>query len=101
MSRSEKMNMTASSNTNRPSTVKGFAGFWSSLGLPRKLLAAFSVLALLALVVGVVANTGLNGVKNSYEHALSDGEALRETSLTLSNNLLASRRHEKDFLLRW
>jgi putative methionine-R-sulfoxide reductase with GAF domain len=87
-----------------PSTISNESqrfGFWADLPLGRKLLIAFGALAVLALVVGVVANFGLNNVKNSYEHALSDGEALKSTSLTLSNNLLTARRHEKDFLLRW
>jgi len=95
------MNMTSASNNGKTSTGTSIAGFWNSLGLARKLLVAFSALALLALVVGVVANIGLNNVQSSYQHALNDGGELRAISLTLSNNLLTTRRHEKDFLLRW
>ena len=97
------MNMTSSSNIRKPviSTGKGFASFWSNLGLARKLLVAFSALALLALVAGVVGNVGMNRVQTSYRHALEDGGQLQTISLTLSNDLLTARRHEKDYLLRW
>jgi putative methionine-R-sulfoxide reductase with GAF domain len=91
------MNTTPSTMSNESQRF----GLWGNLPLVRKLLIAFSALAVLALVVGIVANLGLNSVKNSYEHSLSDGEALKSTSLTLSNNLLLARRHEKDFLARW
>src|SRR5690349_5255173 len=94
-------NSTPSANKPASSNGKGLFGFWRDLNLARKLLTAFGALAFLALVVGVVANIGLNRVKNSYDHALTDGEAVQITSLNLSNNLLTARRHEKDFLLRW
>ena len=75
---------------------------WSrSYTIGSKLLIGFSVLGFLTLLVGVIANVGSNNVRSSYNHALSDGEALRITSLELSNNLLTARRHEKDFLARW
>lgn len=75
---------------------------WSrSYTIGRKLLLAFGLLGILMLVVGVVAFRGLNGVQTSYKHALEDGGELRSASLKLSNDLLTSRRHEKDFLLRW
>jgi putative methionine-R-sulfoxide reductase with GAF domain len=97
------MNMTSSSNINKPaiSIGKGFAAFWSRLGLARKLLIAFGALALLALLVGVVANIGMTSVQTSYRHALEDGGQLQTISLNLSNDLLTARRHEKDYLLRW
>src|SRR5258706_10623874 len=91
------MNTTSSTISNERQRF----GVWGNLPLARKLLIAFSALALLALVVGIVANLGLNSVKNSYERSLSEGEALKSTSLTLSNNLLQARRHEKDFIARW
>ncbi|MCJ7434653.1 MAG: hypothetical protein MUO77_14300, partial [Anaerolineales bacterium] len=78
------MNTTSTSDN---SPKKRRFGFWGNLPLRPKLLVAFGALALLALVVGVIAYLGLNSVKNSYEHALSDGEALKSTSLSLSNNL--------------
>jgi len=74
---------------------------WQNLRLGRKLLIAFGSLAFLALVVGVVANVGLNNVQSSYDHALSDGDAMQVTALHLSSDLLTARRHEKDFLARW
>jgi|GEM_PF-2622690 len=80
---------------NRPS------GFWGNLSLARKLLVAFSMLALLALVVGVVANVGLNRVQTSYEEALSEGKEMEIISLHMSTDLLTARQHEKDFLDRW
>ena len=99
------MNMSSNSTTNRlkpaPSNGMGFSRFWRDLSLARKLLIAFSALAFLALVVGVVANVGLNNVQKSYKHSLEDGEQMKTTSLTLSNDLLLARRHEKDFLARW
>ncbi|HEU0296307.1 MAG TPA: GAF domain-containing protein [Anaerolineales bacterium] len=85
----------ASSNGNR------LFGFWRDLSLARKLLVAFSTLALLALVVGVVANLGLRGVQNSYESALAEGEAMELISLHMNADQLTARRHEKDFLARW
>ena len=72
-----------------------------SYTLGRKLLIAFGMLGLLSLVVGIVANFGLSRVTDSYDHAIEDGGELRAISLTLSNDLLTARRHEKDFLLRW
>lgn len=81
-------------------TSTGF-GFWASLPLSRKLLVTFSALALLALVVGVVANTGLRRVQTSYDNALAGGEAMELISLHVSADLLTARRHEKDFLARW
>ena len=75
---------------------------WSrSYTLARKLLLAFGVLGVIALLIGVISNFGLNNVQTSYQHALEDGSELRATSLALSNDLLTARRHEKDFLLRW
>jgi len=67
----------------------------------RKLLIAFGLLGLLTLAVGIFANFGLSIVTNAYDHALEDGGELRAISLTLSNDLLTARRHEKDFLARW
>jgi len=75
--------------------------FWRNLSLTRKLLAAFSALAFVALVVGIVANIGLSRVQNSYEHALSDGKAMEQTSLQLSIDLLTARQNERNFLLHW
>jgi len=88
------MNTTSTTNTST-----GF-GFWGSLPLTRKLLIAFGALGLIALVAGVVANVGLSQVQRSYQDALSQGEAMQFISLHLSNDLLAARRHEKDFLAR-
>jgi len=75
--------------------------YWRDLSLTRKLLMAFSVLALLALIVGVAGNIGLRSVQNSYEHALSDGKAMQLSASQFSIDLLQARRHEKDFLARW
>ena len=99
------MNMTSTSNINKSGPAipirNRLSGFWRDMGLARKLLTAFGALAFLALVVGVVSNFGLNSVQKSYEHALSDGEAMKSISLHLSNDLLTVGRHEQDFLLRW
>lgn len=74
-----------------------FAGY----NLRNKLLVSFSAVAFLAIIVGVIANLGLRNVQTEYQHALEDGGELRAISLTISNDLLTARRHEKDFLLRW
>jgi putative methionine-R-sulfoxide reductase with GAF domain len=75
--------------------------YWRDLSLSRKLLIAFSALAFLALVVGVVANVGLYNVQDSYEHALSDGKAMELTARLMANDLLTARQYEKDFFARW
>lgn len=75
--------------------------WYRSYTVARKLLIAFSILGVFTLLVGVIANVGSNNVRSSYTHALSDGGELRATSLTLSTDLLSTRRHEKDFLLQW
>jgi GAF domain-containing protein len=74
---------------------------WRDLGLARKLLISFGMLAFLALAVGVVANVGLNRVQGSYDEALAEGEAMELIALHMSNDSLTARRHEKDFLARW
>lgn len=74
---------------------------WRNLSLARKLLFAFSTLALLALVVGLVANIGLGRVRGSYEKALAEGKAMELVSLHVNADLLTARRHEKDFIARW
>ena len=81
--------------------VNRFLAYWRDLSLARKLLMAFAALAFLTLLVGVTANIGLNNVQNSYERALSEGNAMEKASLLLSNNLLNAEQNEKDFLLRW
>lgn len=74
---------------------------WRDLPLARKLLAAFSVLATLALVVGVVSNVGLRRVQNSYNTALAEGEQMESISLHIRGDLSKARGLEKDFLLHW
>lgn len=74
---------------------------WRNLSLARKLLISFSGLAFLALVVGVVANVGLNRVQGSYDKALAEGEAMELLALHMDIDALTARRHEKDFLARW
>jgi len=74
---------------------------WRNLSLTRKLLVAFSALAFLALVVGVVANLGLRSVQMSYQDALAGGQTMELISLQMSADLLTARRHEKDFTARW
>jgi putative methionine-R-sulfoxide reductase with GAF domain len=93
------MNSTTSLKPVQPSK-RGFS-FWRDLGFARKLYVAFGSLALLALVVGIVTNLGLNSVQTSYQRAIDDGGQLQTISLTLSNELLIARRNEMDFLLRW
>jgi GAF domain-containing protein/HAMP domain-containing protein len=97
------MNTIFNSNLEKNQTMlaRGFARFWSKLRLARKLLVAFSGLAFLALLVGVVANLGLRRVQTSYRSALAGGQAMELTSLHMSADLLTARRHEKDFLARW
>ena len=94
----------ASNNDNlksASSTGNWLFGFWRDLSLARKLLVAFGALALLALLVGVIANVGLRGVQSSYEGALAGGQAMERASLNLERELLTARRHEKDFIARW
>ena len=74
---------------------------WRDISLARKLLISFSLLAFLALAVGVVSLIGLTRVQNSFQAALNEGTALLETSQHMGADLLTARRHEKDFLLRW
>ena len=99
------MNMTSNSNNGEPKTTRSAGnrifGFWRNLSLARKLLVAFSILALLALLVGVVANSGLRRVQTSYNNALAGGEKMELVSLHMSSDLLTARRHEKDFIARW
>jgi len=74
---------------------------WRDISLARKLLISFSLLAFLALAVGVISLLGLTRVQNSFQTALSEGAALQETSQHMGADLLTARLHEKDFLLRW
>lgn len=74
---------------------------WASLSLSRKLLAAFGVLFVLAVVIAVATLWGLNRVTTAYEDTLSQGVEIRRLSSELLSDLLQARRQEKNFLLRW
>jgi GAF domain-containing protein/HAMP domain-containing protein len=81
--------------------ISRFSVYWRDLNLSRKMLIAFSAVAFLALVVGLVANIGMNSVQNSYEHALSDGKQMELTSQFLANDLLTARQFENNFIQQW
>jgi GAF domain-containing protein len=93
-----KMNLTSTSNSISPE--KRF-GFWGNLPLPRKLLLAFGVLFVFAVIVAIVTLWGLNRVTTTYEEVLTSDIEVRRLSDQLEINLLQARRNEKDFRLRW
>ncbi len=76
-------------------------GFWGNLRLSFKLMLAFGVVFILALVIAAITLRGLNQVQASYEHALSQGSELQNLSDELQIRLLQARRAEKNFILRW
>jgi putative methionine-R-sulfoxide reductase with GAF domain/CHASE3 domain sensor protein len=74
---------------------------WARLQLTPKLLLAFGMLFLFALIIAVTSLTGLNLVEAAYEETLSQGVELRRLSALMDVDLLRARRAEKNFLLRW
>ena len=76
-------------------------GFWGNLSLSRKLLLAFGVSFVFALIIAVVTLQGLNRVTIFYEDTLTQGIEIRRLSDQVKIGLLQARRDEKDFLLRW
>ncbi len=92
------MNITSTS-TGSPEN-KSF-GFWAGLSLSRKLLLAFGVLFVLAVIIAIVTLRGLNRTGAFYEEAITQGEEIRNVSDHLTISLLQARRAEKNFLLRW
>jgi putative methionine-R-sulfoxide reductase with GAF domain len=74
---------------------------WARLQLTPKLLLAFGMLFLFALIIAVTSLTGLNLVEAAYEETLSQGVELRRLSTLMDVDLLRARRAEKNFLLRW
>jgi putative methionine-R-sulfoxide reductase with GAF domain len=99
------MNLTSTSKTKRltpvQQTIRRAQIFWRDLNLSRKLLFVFSLMALLALVIGVVANIGLLSTQSSYEKAISEGKKMELTALDVNNDMLIARRLEKDFISNW
>ena len=75
--------------------------FLGNLPLSRKLLLAFGVLFVFALIIAVVTLTGLNRTQAAYVDALSQGIEIRRLSDQLENSRLQARSNEKDFLLHW
>ncbi|NOT04506.1 MAG: HAMP domain-containing protein [Anaerolineales bacterium] len=92
------MNITSTSNS--ISSEKHF-GFWGDLRLSLKLMLAFSVMFVFALIIAGVTLRGLNQVQTTYEHALSQGGQVQNLSDELQIYLLQARRYEKNFILRW
>ncbi len=92
------MNILSTSNSTSPE--KRF-GFWDSLPLARKILLAFGVLFLLAVILAVVILSGLNRTTAAYEDALAQGIQVRRLSDQLTISVLQARRAEKNFILRW
>ncbi|MBI5965021.1 MAG: GAF domain-containing protein [Chloroflexi bacterium] len=92
------MNITSTSNS--ISSERHF-GFWGDLRLQLKLMLAFSVMFVFALVIAGVTLRGLNQVQTGYEHALSQGGEIQNLSDELQIYLLQARRYEKNFILRW
>ncbi|MBK9604848.1 MAG: hypothetical protein IPO36_23930 [Anaerolineales bacterium] len=92
------MNITSTS-TGSPEN-KNF-GFWAGLSLSRKLLLAFGVLFVLAVIIAIVTLQGLNRYRTSYEEAITQGMEIAQCVRSLEVNLLQARRDEKNFLLRW
>ncbi len=84
----------------QPSENRSF-GFWGRLPLSRKLLVAFGVSFIFALVIALVTLRGLNQVTTAYEDTLTQGVQIRTLSDRLTISLLQSRNDGKDFLLRW
>lgn len=92
------MNMVSTTNTSKENR---HFGFWGRLALSRKMLLAFGVLFVLALLIAVVTLAGSNRTQASYDNALVQGIEVRNVSDRLVISLLQARRAEKNFLLRW
>ena len=92
------MNITSTSNS--ISSEKHF-GFWGDLRLQLKLMLAFSVMFVFALVIVGITLWGLNQVRAGYEHSISQGGQVQNLSDELQIYLLQTRRQEKNFILRW
>ena len=90
---------TISTADNSPENRK--FGFWGSLPLARKLLLAFGILFLFALIIAVVTLSGLNKTQAAYEQTLTQGVEIRRLSDKLRADLLQARDDEKNFLLHW
>jgi GAF domain-containing protein/HAMP domain-containing protein len=76
-------------------------GFWGNLPLSRKLLLAFGVMFIFAVIIAVVTLNGLNRTQAAYEKALAEGIEIRTLSEQLETSLLQARSNEKNFLLHW
>lgn len=92
------MNMTSTSDH---SQEKKHFGFWANLLLPRKMLLAFGVLFIVALLIAVITLSGSNRTQAAYEDAISQGIEVRGISDHMLISFLQARRAEKNFLLRW
>ncbi len=92
------MNITSTSTS---TSSENRFGFWGKLPLSRKLLLAFGVLFVFAVIIAAITLSGLSRTQGAYEQALTQGIELRRLSDKLSINLLQARRDEKNFLLRW
>jgi putative methionine-R-sulfoxide reductase with GAF domain len=75
--------------------------FWGNLPLAQKLLLAFGILFVLAMVGAIIALVGLNRTQTAYDDALTQGFELRNLSNRLTISLFQARRDETNFLLNW
>ncbi len=76
-------------------------GFWGNLRLPLKLMLAFSVVFVFALLIAGITLWGMQQVTTAYEDTLTQGVEIRSISDHLTSSLLQARRAEKNFILRW
>lgn len=97
------MNITSTSNSTNPagSPVSQHFGFWGNLPMARKLLLAFSVLFVFAVIIAAITLQGLNRTQAAYEDTLKQGVEVRRLSDQTSLVLLKAGREAKDFQLRW
>jgi putative methionine-R-sulfoxide reductase with GAF domain len=98
------MNITPTSNSipqGPTSPASQRFSFWGNLPLSRKLLLAFGVLFIFAVIIAIVTLQGLSRTQTAYEDTLTQGIEIRRLSDQVEINLLRARRDGKDFLLRW
>ena len=92
------MNITSASDN---SPENRHFGFWGNLPLSRKLLLAFGVLFIFAVIIAVITLLGSNRTQAAYEDNLAQGIEMRRLSDQLAINLSKARDNEKNFLLNW
>jgi putative methionine-R-sulfoxide reductase with GAF domain len=97
----QTMNTTTSNSTNTNALSQKRFGFWANLPLSRKLLIAFGVLFILAIIIAGVALRGLNQVQKYYEENLVQGVEVQKLTGYISSDLYQARHSEKNFILHW